>query len=536
MIFDALPATPNYCSQTQPATAPTLTGRILAVGLLIWWVVPFLFFFVVAAPVGLELEFRFGLKSGAMALVLAVLLAAFLRLASMGGSLWEIWQRRRRRAIEMEWALPNSERIRPVSIVMSVHGGREQVVETVDRLLALNYPRFEVIVVNDGSPDGTLACLTEAFSLHPTSRIIQKSIPVQAEPTLYASAKHPQLTVVAKPETGREDSLNCGLNVSRYPLVCALDSRITLDADALTELARGFIENVTQTVAVSCLAEFLGDAPTPKGSDICLSADEGVAPVRMAPRPVAGAAVAPSPLIDLQRIDRAALFHTQWLLRAGVGNVAMLPGVVSLLKKTEIVAAGGYRTGYTADTLDLLLTAYQVRKSDELRQVLFLPEIVAWIMPFNSLDEAMLARVAVTQESFSVIVRHLRLILRGQGDWRARLALPVFIVAVVFAPIWEWLAIVLVDVTALAGGITFDELVALLLMFAAVGLADSLGGLLCDEASNRRCRSVSEILHLGLAAIAHAITFRWMMGLAQLRGMLTYISGRSVHGTIPLSR
>ena len=532
MIFDALPAPATNRSQTGPATAPTLTGRILAVGLMTWWIVPFLLFFIVAAPGGIGFEFKLGLKSGATALVLAVLAAALLRLVSMGSSLWEIRQRRWRRAVEMEWTLPNSERIRPISIVMAVRGGREQVVETVDRLLAIDYPRFEVIVVSDGSPDGTLTCLREAFSLHPTSRIIQQSIPVQTEPTLYASAKHPQLTVVAKPETGREDSLNCGLNVSRYPLICALDTQVTLDPDALIELARGFIENVTHTVAVSCLAEFYGDASTPSGSDIRLSAD-GIAPAYASvQRSVSAPAVQQRPLDDLQRVDRAALFHAQWLLRAGVGNLAMLPGVVSLLKKAEIVAAGGYRTGYAADTLDLLLTAYQVRKSEEFRRVLFLPEVMARIAPLDSLDEAMQARATATQESFGIMLRHLGLTFSGQGDWRARLALPVFIVTILFAPVWEWIAVILVDVAALAGGFTFDELVALLMLFLAIGLADSLGGLLCDEASNRRRRPIGEILHLSLAAITHAVTFRWMMGLAQLRGMLAYISGRSIRETI----
>lgn len=530
MIFDAPSAPLTSHSQSRPVTAPTLAGRILAVGLMTWWLVPFLVFFVVAAPGGIGFEFQLGLKGGATALVLAVLTSALLRLISMGSSLWEIRQRRWRRAVEMEWTLPNSERIRPISIVMVVRGGREQVVETVDRLLALDYPNFEVVVINDGSPDGTLACLMEAFSLHPTSRIIQRSIPIQTEPALYASAKHPQLTVIAKPETGREDSLNCGLNISRYPLICALDTRVTLDADALIELARGFIENVTQTVAVSCLAEFYGDASTPSGSDIRLSSN-GIAPA-YAPQRSVSIAADQRPLDDLQRVDRAALFHAQWLLRAGVGNLAMLPGVVSLLKKAEIVAAGGYRTGYATDTLDLLLTAYQVRKSEETRRVLFLPEIMARIEPFSSLDEAMQSRAVATQKSFGIIVRHLGLTFSGQGDWRARLALPVFIVTVLFAPIWEWMAVILVDVAALAGGFTFDELVALLMLFLAIGLADSLGGLLCDEVSNRRRRSTGDILNLSLAAITHAITFRWMMGLAQLRGMLAYISGRSIRETI----
>ncbi|MCS7080819.1 MAG: glycosyltransferase [Chloracidobacterium sp.] len=524
MIFDVLPASSTRTLSALPVTAPTLAGRVLAVVLAAWWLLPFFAFFVVASPGGLTFEFQQGLRGGATALALAVIAAVLLRLASMSGSLLEIRRRRRRRAIEMEWTLPNSERIRPISIIVWVRGGRERAVEIIDRLLALDYPRFEVIVVNDGASDGTHACLQEAFLLHPVSRIIQRSIPMQTEPTLYASAKHAELTVVAKPATGREDSLNCGLNLSRYPLVCALDTQVTLNPDALIELARGFIEDVTQTVAVSCLAEFPGDASTPNDSEIRLSADGH--PSYAATQRLVGTAAVRRPLDDLQRIDRAALFHTQWLLRTGVGNLALLPGVVSLLKKTEIVAAGGYRTGYAADTLDLLLTAYAVRKREETRRVLFVPEILACIPPLNSLDEAMATRATAAREAFGVIVRHLGLTFGGQGDWRARLALPVLIVASIFAPIWELFAVVLVDLTAMAGGLTFDELVALLTLFVAVGLSDGLGALLCDEASNRRRRSTEDILRLGLSAVKYALGFRWMMGLAQMRGMLAYISGR----------
>ena len=90
-------------------------------------------------------------------------------------------------------------------------------------------------------------------------------------------------------------------------------------------------------------------------------------------------------------------------------DAALLPGVVSLLKKTEIVAAGGYRTGRAADMLDLLLTAYEARKQkdevrehEETRRVLFLPEVIARIPPADSLDNAMAARAMFEAGEFDV--------------------------------------------------------------------------------------------------------------------------------------
>ena len=44
----------------------------------------------------------------------------------------------------------------PVSVVVAAYNEETAIVSTVDSLLDLEYPEFEVIAVNDGSSDGTL--------------------------------------------------------------------------------------------------------------------------------------------------------------------------------------------------------------------------------------------------------------------------------------------------------------------------------------------------------------------------------------------
>ena len=53
----------------------------------------------------------------------------------------------------------------PVSVVVSARDEADRVVERVRAALALDYPQFEVVVVNDGSRDATLERLREAFAL-----------------------------------------------------------------------------------------------------------------------------------------------------------------------------------------------------------------------------------------------------------------------------------------------------------------------------------------------------------------------------------
>ena len=53
----------------------------------------------------------------------------------------------------------------PVSVVLPAYNEEQVIVASVRSLLGLDYPEFEVIVVNDGSQDRTLDRIIEAFQL-----------------------------------------------------------------------------------------------------------------------------------------------------------------------------------------------------------------------------------------------------------------------------------------------------------------------------------------------------------------------------------
>lgn len=70
-----------------------------------------------------------------------------------------------------------------VSVVVPAYNEEAGVVEATRSLLALRYHRHEVIVVSDGSADGTLRVLTEAFDLVRADREIPYLIPTRQTAT-----------------------------------------------------------------------------------------------------------------------------------------------------------------------------------------------------------------------------------------------------------------------------------------------------------------------------------------------------------------
>src|ERR1700744_5760879 len=54
-----------------------------------------------------------------------------------------------------------------ITVILPAYNEAAGIVESVYSLLALRYPRYEVVVVNDGGTDDTMARVTAAFDLVP---------------------------------------------------------------------------------------------------------------------------------------------------------------------------------------------------------------------------------------------------------------------------------------------------------------------------------------------------------------------------------
>jgi hypothetical protein len=86
-----------------------------------------------------------------------------------------------------------------VAILAPAYNEEPTIVESVHSLLSLSYPSYQVVVVNDGSTDGTLAALVRDFGLAPASvAAVGGSLPSMPVRGVYRSASLPNLLVVDK--------------------------------------------------------------------------------------------------------------------------------------------------------------------------------------------------------------------------------------------------------------------------------------------------------------------------------------------------
>ena len=67
----------------------------------------------------------------------------------------------------------------PIAVLVPAYNEASGIADSVRSLLALDYPRLEVVVINDGSTDRTLRSLIEAFELRRLDKVYRRSIPTK---------------------------------------------------------------------------------------------------------------------------------------------------------------------------------------------------------------------------------------------------------------------------------------------------------------------------------------------------------------------
>lgn len=108
-----------------------------------------------------------------------------------------------------------------ISILVPAYNEEDSIQDTIDHVMSLNYPKdkLEVIAINDGSKDKTYKILCELKN------------------------KYPILKILNKENSGKADSLNQGINMSKGELIAVVDSDSFPSKDSLMKLTGFFNED-----------------------------------------------------------------------------------------------------------------------------------------------------------------------------------------------------------------------------------------------------------------------------------------------------
>jgi cellulose synthase/poly-beta-1,6-N-acetylglucosamine synthase-like glycosyltransferase len=407
-----------------------------------------------------------------------------------------------------------SDQAPPISLLAPAFNEELTVVESVRSLLALQYPDFEVLLINDGSKDGTLARVITEFGLSPVQRYVDTQVPHVAIRGFYASAALPRLLVIDKENGGKADALNAGINACRTSLFCAMDADSILEPDALLRVVRPFIDEPHLTIAAG------GTIRIANGCTI----DSGrVTAVRL-PRNFLA-------LVQIMEYLRAFLMARLALSKMQV--LTVISGAFGLFKRQRVVEVGGYSHGTVGEDMELVLKLHRhMRDLKVPYRIEFIAEPVCWTECPEDASVLGRQRSRWQRGALECFAKHKAMCFNPRYGRIGFLGFGQILLVDVIGPLVEILGYVLVPLLYGLGLLALPWLLAFLSVTFTFGVFVSVATLILEEVQLRRFPRAREIAILAFVAVIENFGYRQLSNLWRLQGWWQFLRKQQSWGTM----
>lgn len=181
-----------------------------------------------------------------------------------------------------------------VSVLIAAYNEEKTIIGTIESVLGSTYPLTEIIVIDDGSKDGTFAILESTYGGHPVVR------------------------PMTKPNGGKASALNLAIEQAKGDLLFCIDADTELDPLAIEKMARHFKDDR--------LAALAGNVQVGNVKNV-LTSWQAVE------------------YRTSQNMDRRALAY--------LNAITVVPGAIGMWRKSAVQQVGGYETDTLAEDMDL---------------------------------------------------------------------------------------------------------------------------------------------------------------------------------------
>ncbi len=401
----------------------------------------------------------------------------------------------------------------PISLIAPAYNEERTIIASVHSLLSLEYPEYEVIVVNDGSRDATLHTLVEHFALQPIPANIEYSIPCRPIRNVYRSAKYPRLVVLDKENGGKADALNAGIIMATHALFCAIDADSVLEGNALLRMMRPFLEQ-PETVAVGGVVRIANGCRVEHGrvTEIGLSSNA---------------------LAVFQTVEylRAFLFgRVGW---SALGALLIISGAFGVFKRQVVLDVGGYRHDTVGEDFELVVRIHRYLHDHAIRyRIVFLPDPVCWTEAPETLRVLGRQRNRWQRGLIDTLKIHWRMCLNPRYGRIGMIAMPYFVIIELIGPLIELSGYLFITIAFCLNLINLPFFLLFLTLAIVLGTVLSVAAVVLDEIAYRRFPRLSQLLKLIAFGLAENFGYRQLTVWWRARAFLDYWRGNTSWGAM----
>lgn len=393
----------------------------------------------------------------------------------------------------------------PISLIVTAYNEEAVIVPTIKALLQLDYPEFEILIVNDGSKDNSIALLTSEFALEELPVAFRQRIQHKPVKAVYQSKVHHNLRVIDKENGGcKADASNAGINGAKYGLFMPLDADTILERDCLKLMVQPYLLN-PDTVGVG------GNVRILNGCEV----QEGLLTKIGLPK---------NPLALFQVLE-----YTRAFLSGRVGwnffnALPLISGAFGLFKKEAVIEVGGYSHKSLGEDMDLVLRLHRhYRLSGKPYRLDFVVDPVCWTEAPETFGVLKRQRVRWQRGLFDCIWENRKLLFHPKGGPVGWTSLPFLLFLEGISPIIEVAGTLFFLACYFFGLVSGEGAFSFFLLSFGTGFLLSVSSILLEEITFRTYPRKMDLMILVFGAFIENFGYRQMMSFWRLEGIVKWL-------------
>jgi cellulose synthase/poly-beta-1,6-N-acetylglucosamine synthase-like glycosyltransferase len=395
----------------------------------------------------------------------------------------------------------------PITIIIPAYNEEQTIVSSIRSLLQLYYPEYELVIVVDGATDGTLDVLIREFKLEPFPESRNNLLETKPIRQVYKSTVKDNLRVIHKDNGGKADSLNAGINISRYPYFCCVDADSILERFSLLRAIQPFMDE-PETIACGGTIRIANGCVVRNGHLV----SKGLPTNLLA-------------LFQLIEYLRSFLFgRIGW---SRLNALLIISGAFGVFRKKAVIDAGGYNSATVGEDMELIVRMHRYHAQKRIPyRISFIPDPICWTEVPESMKIFASQRVRWHRGLSESLWLNRELLFMKHSGKTGFLAFPFFILFEWMSPFIE-LAGYLFTVYLVATGKLGLEIALIFFLFAMfLSVLLSTTSMLLDEITFRGISKLKYIPVLFACSFLECLGYRQINTYYRIKGTYKWLMGR----------
>lgn len=400
-----------------------------------------------------------------------------------------------------------------ISVVAPAFNEGKTIIGNVRSLLTLTYPKFEVIIVNDGSTDDTLEKLIKEFLLVKVDFAYNEKIKTEPVRFIYKSSDpaYENLVIVDKINGGsKADASNAGINAAAYPYYLCTDVDCILAKDTLLKLIKPFLDSHRRVIATGATLRIVNSCKIDEGELI-----EVKPPTKLLPR-----------FQEMEYIRSFVLGRMAW---SKINGLLIVSGGLGLFDKEIAIKAGGYDHKSFAEDIDMITRMREYMYDNKLDHVVeYIPDSQCWTEGPPTLQVYSRQRTRWGKGLIQYISNHKKFFFNPRYGRIGFFTYPYFFFFEWLAPIIECIGILLYIYLIITSQINWPYAIILLIFVYTFSIMITTLAILWDQITFRSYKSWKQVFGLCVMAFVEPILYHPLVVFFALRGYFFYLTRRKL--------